>query len=144
MKVWAPKKIPERSKCFLNSSLLSFAIRLTRKSTFLKFVIQCNETGHGVEDRVVDRSGQLDGSEEAFRKNTNAIWHLSQTLSVTAAPWQITHKRDNTAPTSALMPFNLSAVVDLCLSACFIDLWSPCDLLTTYAVCTFVDPGLCS
>lgn len=96
------KKIPESSWCFLNSSLSSFAIKLVQKSTFLRFVIQSNETGHGVKDRVVDRSGQLEGSKEAFRKDTNAIWHLSQTLSVTATPWQITHKCYNTAHTSAL------------------------------------------
>lgn len=46
------KKIPERSWCFLNSSLSSFAIKLAQKSTFLRFVIQSNETGHSVKDRL--------------------------------------------------------------------------------------------
>lgn len=113
-------QVTERSRFFLLSSPWPFAIRLVLKSTFLSFVIQSNERGRGVKDRVVDRSGRLDSSDEGFRTDTNRIWHLSQTLSITALPWRITHKRHKTACTSALvvahMLSHLSAVVHLWLA----------------------------
>lgn len=78
MKVWASKTLSHRKILILFQTLCChavalFAIRLALTSTFLRFVIQSNETGHGVKDRAVDRSGRLDGSAEAFRKNTNMI-----------------------------------------------------------------------
>lgn len=78
MKVWASKTLSHRKIPILFQTLCChavalFAIRLALTSTFLRFVIQSNQTGHGVKDRAVDRSGRLDGSAEAFRKNTNMI-----------------------------------------------------------------------